>query len=336
MLVPEFWAEGRIQKLREHGGDRQITVRRWGWSDESKDAAQRHADERVREAFERIVSGDSNLPRREPKVPYNGAEGVPIREEIVARHGETIITRNSYGALCLNTPRVLFADIDFDSPSTLGEFAAGCGMGLFVGLALASLALRLTPEPWATVAMVLGFLAGVVVGAEVPRAVRRIVRWLRGGIDRIAERRVRRFFDARPDWSGRLYRTPAGFRVLLTHATFDPQSVEAECVFDELGGDPVYAKMCRRQACFRARVSPKPWRAGIPHHLKPRPGTWPIDPQRIPDRRDWVERYEELASGFASCRYVDTLGSATTSPEALEVQRLHDELCKVHSDLPIA
>jgi hypothetical protein len=40
-------------------------------------------------------------------MPYNGAAGVPIREEIVGRHGETVITRNSYGARCLNMPNVL-------------------------------------------------------------------------------------------------------------------------------------------------------------------------------------------------------------------------------------
>lgn len=47
-------------------------------------------------------------------MPYNGAEGVPIREEIVEVHGTTIITRNAYGAGCLNTPDVLFVDLDFE------------------------------------------------------------------------------------------------------------------------------------------------------------------------------------------------------------------------------
>jgi hypothetical protein len=75
-------------------------------------AAQVNADERAQEALQRLLSGEK-LPRREPKVPYNGGEGVPIREEIVSRHGETIITRNSYGARCLNTPNVLVADVDF-------------------------------------------------------------------------------------------------------------------------------------------------------------------------------------------------------------------------------
>lgn len=46
---------------------------------------------------------------------YNGAQGVPIREEVLERHGDTVITRNGYGAKCLNTPDVLFADVDFDT-----------------------------------------------------------------------------------------------------------------------------------------------------------------------------------------------------------------------------
>lgn len=112
MIVPQFWAEARLQHRAQK---KQVTVRRFGWSDLSQEAAQAHADVRVREAFDRILSGEK-LPRREHKESYNGAEGLPIREQIVARHGETVITRNSYGALCLNTPNVLFADIDFDDP----------------------------------------------------------------------------------------------------------------------------------------------------------------------------------------------------------------------------
>src|SRR5262245_4963295 len=114
MIVPTFWAEGRIQ--HRHAG-RQVTVRRFGWSDESQAEAQANADSRAREALDRILTGEK-LPRREPKVAYNGAQGVPIREEIVARHREIVLTRNSYGALCLNTPNVLFADVDLiDQPS---------------------------------------------------------------------------------------------------------------------------------------------------------------------------------------------------------------------------
>ena len=117
MIVPQFWAESRAQH-KEKG--RQVTVRRFGWSDTSLAEAQANADDRTQEALRRVLSGETTLPRREPKVPYNGADGVPIREEIVDRYGSAIITRNSYGARCLNTPNVLFADLDFESePSCL-------------------------------------------------------------------------------------------------------------------------------------------------------------------------------------------------------------------------
>jgi hypothetical protein len=65
------------------------------------------------------------LPRREVRSNY-GVEGVPIREQIVQRDGDVIITRNSYGALCLNSPDVLFADIDHAQPP------AGCVMPAIV------------------------------------------------------------------------------------------------------------------------------------------------------------------------------------------------------------
>src|SRR6185436_19883341 len=100
MIVPRYWAEGRLQH-RE--GKRQITISRFDWSDESEAAAQTLADERARLAMQRAIAGET-LVRREPKIPYNGAEGLPIREEILSRHGDVVITRNSYGARCLNTP----------------------------------------------------------------------------------------------------------------------------------------------------------------------------------------------------------------------------------------
>ena len=78
MIVPEFWAEARIQKRFT---DRQITVRRFGWSDTSQADAEKHARKRVAEAFDRIVNGET-LVRREKKVRYNGEDGLPIRKRL--------------------------------------------------------------------------------------------------------------------------------------------------------------------------------------------------------------------------------------------------------------
>ena len=118
MLVPKYWAEHReVKRVR----GRQAVVRRFGWSDESETAAQAHAKSRVEEALAALAAGERPA-NREPKVPYNGADGVPIREELVETHGDVAITRNAYGARCLNTPDVLFADVDLAETAGFNPF----------------------------------------------------------------------------------------------------------------------------------------------------------------------------------------------------------------------
>ena len=108
MIVPEYWSEAKERVVL---GGRSRTLKRFGWSDVSESEALAHAKERVHEAASRLRAG-KEVRTMDHKVPYNGAEGLPIREEIVSRHGDAVITRNSYGALCLNTPDTVFADVD--------------------------------------------------------------------------------------------------------------------------------------------------------------------------------------------------------------------------------
>ncbi len=269
MEVPEFWAEAR-RRRRER--TRQVTVRRFGWSNLSQADAQAMAEARVDEAFARVLAGDK-LERRERKVAYNGAKGLPIREEVLGRYGQVVITRNSYGAHCLNTPDVLFADIDFPT-------SPGCAILLVTGALLLCLGIFLTYSfGW------LGLTASliVVVSVVLTSAVQRI--WqatiaARGGHSTICRGRVERFVARHPGWNVRLYLTPVGMRLLATHQTFDPNSAEVQEFFTAVKADRRYQQMCLRQNCFRARVTAKPWRIGISAHLRPRPGVWPVAPER--------------------------------------------------------
>lgn len=323
MIVPNYWAEARI---REKIGKQQFTVRRFGWSNESQAAAQQMADERAREALARIVAGEE-LPRRDLKRAYNGSEGLPIREEVVERLGETVLTRNSYGAVCLNTPDALFADIDFDKQPS-------CGLGFAVfGVLLAGAAAIgwQVGIKWGCVAAAVA----LVVSFPLAAWLHLLVVWLAGGSQELARRRVTAFLSSHPRWHLRLYRTPAGLRVLAMHQPFSPADGEVAEFFAAIGTDPIYVRMCLRQNCFRARVSPKPWRIGIADHLKP-VGVWPIDPERLPERRAWIERYDRAAKSFAACRSLEALGSGAVHPKVAEVQRLHDELCQANRNLDIA
>ncbi|MES2017905.1 MAG: hypothetical protein V4484_15560 [Pseudomonadota bacterium] len=325
MIVPAYWAEAR-QQYRRAG--KQITVRRFGWSDDSVQDAQANAEQRASEALARAVAGEA-LPRREPKLPYNGAQGVPIREQIVAREGSAIITRNAYGARCLNTPDVLFADIDFALP-----FNGGLLLGVVLLLLAGAAAVWcLSGMRW------LGILLAVLsllFGATLAGALQRLVQTLRGGAQAVALGRVHQFAARHPDWHLRIYRTPAGLRVLAMQRLFDPrENAVAEC-FAALGTDPVYVAMCKNQHCFRARLSAKPWRIGIAGHLRPRPGVWPVAPERMPARQAWLDNYERVAAGYAACVFVEAIGSAVTDPQARLVQQLHDAQCQAGSTLPLA
>lgn len=330
MIVPRYWAEATARK-RDRDGQR--TVRRFGWSNINQADAQRMADERAAEALKAALA-KPHIPYREPKVPYNGAEGVPIREEIIHEHGETIITRNSYGALCLNTPNVYFADVDYGrQPWRENRIITMVLAAIFIFLVCQFL-IMLNWWMSAVIALVLSPILTFSFDASYSSFFN--FTDAKKGEDEICLQRVRQFMESHPDWRLHVYKTPLGLRLLATHALFHPTSDEVAESFKALGVDKLYAQMCRRQHCFRARVSPKPWRIGIEGHLKPRPGVWPVNPERLPERQEWVRKYEELAGNFASCEYVETLGNGLSHPGAERVRQLHDEYCRATSGRPIA
>lgn len=325
MIVAEFWAEAAL-KIRQ--GKQQLTVRRFGWSDQSQELAQSLAEERVRTAADAMVAGQK-LPRRERKTAYNGADGMPIREEIVARDGDTVITRNGYGARCLNTPDVLFGDIDIDS----GDKNIRSVLLAAALLGVAGLAAWFSYS-WGVLA------AGMIAAFVILRLGTGQTSQNKEARDRLVSHAARKHLDdfvaANPDWHLRLYETPAGMRVLAMHRLFDPDEDGVNRFFAAIKCDPIYARMCRNQKCFRARVSPKPWRIGISRHVRPCPGIWPIKRERMPLRLQWVAEYEAKAKRFAACRFITSIGSSVTDPKALSVQHLHDDLCQAGSSLPLA
>jgi hypothetical protein len=100
-----------------------------------------------------------------------------------------------------------------------------------------------------------------------------------------------------------------------------------------LGTDPLYLKLCIGQGCFRARLTPKPWRCGI---SKP-PSRYPWDSLEA-ERwyRDWERRYEVAADRYATCRLVETRGSGWPHPDIQRLLSVHDARTRVERPLPLA
>ena len=143
--------------------------------------------------------------------------------------------------------------------------------------------------------------------------------------------KARQWAQSQPGWNWRIYRTKAGLRLLATHALFDPADGVCESVFEALGADPLYRKLCQTQKCFRARLTPKPWRCAMPNP----PARWPFaDFSRERAFADWDARYQSACRARATCQLVDQ-GAGQIHAELEPLIALHDEMTRAASGLAL-
>lgn len=136
-----------------------------------------------------------------------------------------------------------------------------------------------------------------------------------------------------PDWGWRIYETRAGLRLMAIHGGFDPSDRVCEPVFEWLNADPLYRRLCHHQKCFRARLTPKPWRCGA----SPVPGRWPWENEHaLQSFQEWERRYLASAANFSTCRLIAELGSKSPAPEFHELIVAHDEVTCAKSQSPLA
>jgi hypothetical protein len=266
----------------------------WRWSNLGEVDAQAQADAAARALAARLA--DNQLPRA--RHDYYGDR--PLRETVLrefpGRDGApaAIVTRNGYGCLVLNAARALFVDVD--RPDSSMRKVRGSG-GLFDRL----FGRRTKPDP----------------PEETEAALEPLRRWQ----------------QSNPAWSWRIYRTRAGYRLLATHDLFEPESSVVGRVFDSLGADPLYCRLCRSQQCFRARLTPKPWRCGC----RPARHGWfgkNVDLER--GFGVWQRGYEKASSRYATCRFIRTEGSAPIHADLSELIAFHDETSRAMVDAPLA
>jgi len=131
----------------------------------------------------------------------------------------------------------------------------------------------------------------------------------------------------------RAYRTRAGLRYLITHSHADPTSEITFNIMEVLGADPLYIRLCKVQECFRARLTPKPWRCGS--HALPVGFPWKDDKEEQ-KARAWIDAYTNKAKGFATCSLINHYGSTTMDEEISRIVSFHDTFTKALSGLDLA
>ncbi len=148
------------------------------------------------------------------------------------------------------------------------------------------------------------------------------------------------FVSAHPEWGFRVYRTAAGLRYLCTSALHDPAASATLAILAELGSDPLYIRLCEKQECFRARLTPKPERvdkrAFRRHHHRDYGSTVAKPVALAVAGTPPQSPYEIAAQKFAVCRFLAQTGAATVHPEAQTVAAIHDRYTRPEAALPLA
>lgn len=182
--------------------------------------------------------------------------------------------------------------------------------------------------------LVLNTAEAAFVDIDLPRMgfIARLFGGSREKNEQAAVRQLETWLESRPELGVRVYRTAGGLRYLFTHK---PLAVNDETLgwLRALKSDKLYVLMCRNQNCFRARLTPKPFRVrcGSPK------ARYPYDtPAAKAEFAQWLRTYEQECGNVATCELLGSYGEAHIHPALSILVSEHDRLAKVGSGLPLA
>lgn len=229
----------------------------------------------------------------------------PLAEPVIRKFSDAaIVTRNSYGSLVLNADNLMFIDVDKEDGHAPAPASTSGGLD----------------EVLSGIFSLFGQKAPSFSLPQQCQAPPNVL----DGIRQVVERH---------NLSGRVYKTAAGHRVIITNAFFKAGTDDTEKLLNEFGSDQVYMRLCRVQESFRARLTPKPWRCEF---RKP-PVDFPFEnPRDEAQFRQWEAEYNAQTAQYATCRFLSTVGAGRVAPEFDELIRYHDQETKATSGLQLA
>lgn len=266
-----------------------------GWSMTSMEEAQSRANQAAKRIADRFHATDVEFDLQ--NYPYGAVDA--IRELCVERFDDpdgrniAALTRNHYGAVVLNTKHLMMVDVDID----LMEKKPNLFQQIF----------RIKPKQISE-----DHASKLVADALAP---------------------LDAWFAANPDTSVRVYRTRAGLRYLFVDQPRLANDSATVPMLQRLGSDPYYVRLCKSQKCYRARLTPKFWRCGLPA-IKV---AYPFPSDRFRQRFEkWDQQYREVSQGYATCKLLKHVGTGTIDAQLEPFVKLHDEMTRIDRDLPLA
>ncbi|HEY0893276.1 MAG TPA: hypothetical protein VGE32_09490, partial [Cellvibrio sp.] len=269
MKFAKYWSEVSVAVDEAIFGVNKLSA--WGASNETQAQAGINALERATRLGQLISRGVDALREYEY---WNGYIREEVLDEITNADGRVlaVLTRNSYGAIILNTESVLFGDIDIVEPGLLTKLFQVFGK---------------TKKDKA-------FYIS----------------------------KIEQYQKQNSMYTIKVYETFAGLRVVVTNQVFENYSAPAKAIFSALGADPLYVRLCEAQSCFRARLTPKPWRIKIDRPASRFPRQ---EQSEINEFANWVQHYEDASKSVSTVKLVSVFGKDFEHPDVARVLAVHDQ-----------
>ncbi|MDD5704744.1 MAG: hypothetical protein PHR35_02385 [Kiritimatiellae bacterium] len=144
---------------------------------------------------------------------------------------------------------------------------------------------------------------------------------------------VEQWAGRNPGRGFRLYRTKEGLRLLFTDRLYDPASDATAATLSELDADPLYVRLTRKQQCFRARLTSKPWRCDC--SCPPNAFPWET-PEAEAKYRNWQETYAKRDAQYKVCELVREFGAPADNETIKTIVDVHDRETRISADARLA
>ena len=113
----------------------------------------------------------------------------------------------------------------------------------------------------------------------------------------------------------RIYQTAGGLRAIETTKEWQPASWQTKRLMRSVYADPLYVSLCWSQECFRARLTPKPWR-----HFELAPADYNHE-----SGEEWMK--SDYTEEVAVCKLI-TEGSKPIDDKFKSAIEYHDKITK--------
>ncbi len=137
----------------------------------------------------------------------------------------------------------------------------------------------------------------------------------------------------------KIYSTLKGYRVIILGLYKDPRHAIPGRISRILNTDELYWKLCIKQNCYRARLTPKPHRIpNCPEIIIDRTNRKPSMEKII----EWEKNYFSIHKDYATCSFLKEMGNISllknhTHTRFLEILNIHDNYTRAHiNNLPLA